>query len=150
MTQEQQPTLMCTECEFDLKSPCDLAIHLTEQHQHQKKLYQCLRCNYATTDSQNLRKHEGGMHFDYEENRDFIKEEGVKKPFKCMKCDHRSGAKAHITRHLFTVHSSEVINRKRKVTPTAEPVKRTRLDVTIKRTVPEPHMLREKNKRFKE
>ena len=93
MTQEQKPQTMCKECEFDLETECDLAIHLKEQHQ--KKLYQCLNCDYATTDSKNLREHEGGMHYDYKENRDFIKEEGVK-PYKCVKCEYRSSTKAHV------------------------------------------------------
>ena len=88
---------MCKECDFDLGSVCDLAIHIKEQHQ--KGLYQWLKCQYATTDSKNLREHDGGMHFGYKEDRDFIKEKGVKKPYKCMQCEFRTNARAHITRH---------------------------------------------------
>ena len=78
----QQPTSMCTECKFDLKNPSDLAIHLTERHQQQKHLYQCLRCSYRTKSIKNLREHEGGMHGNYEENIDFVKERGAENPFK--------------------------------------------------------------------
>ena len=69
----QQPATICTECKCDLKSPSDLAIHLTEQHQRQKHLFQCLRCKYKTKSNKNLREHEGGQHTKYEENIDFVK-----------------------------------------------------------------------------
>ena len=49
---------------------------------------------------------------------------------------------------MFTVHSFAAINRKRKSTPTAGPVKRTRLAVTIEQTIPEEYMLGRKNKRL--
>ena len=98
----QEPKSMCTECKFDLKNPSDLAIHLTERHQQQKHLYQCLTCSYKTKAIKNLREHEGGQHNKYEENINFVKETGTENPFKCMKCDHRTYAKAYITRHLFT------------------------------------------------
>ena len=38
-TMPQQPTTMCTDCDFDLKNLSDLAIHLTEQHQQQKTYF---------------------------------------------------------------------------------------------------------------
>ena len=110
----QQPTSMCTECKFDLKNPSDLAIHLTEQHQQQERIYQCLRCSYKTKAIKNLREHEGGQHSKYEENIDFVKERGTENPFKCMKCDHRTNVKAHITRHLFKKHSSAIITEGRR------------------------------------
>ena len=84
----------------------------------------------------------------YEEDIDFIKEKGVKKPFKCMKCDHKTDVKAHKTRHIFTKHSSAVRNRKRKAVP-AKPAKETRSEVVKERTVSEPYMRKEMIKRFR-
>ena len=65
-----------------------------------------------------------------------------------MKCDYDSNAKAHIARHLFTRHSSAVINRMKKSVP-AKQVKRAGPEATKGRAVPERHMRREMVKRFR-
>ena len=65
-----------------------------------------------------------------------------------MKCDHRTNVKAHITRHLFKKHSSEVINRRKKAVP-AKHAKRARSEVAKDRTVPERYMRKEIVKRFR-
>ena len=95
-----------------------------------------------------LREYEGGQHNKYDENIDFVKERGTETPFKCIKCDHRTNAKAHITRHLFTKHSSAVINRRKKAVP-AKHAKRARSEVAKDRTVPEQCMRKEIVKRFR-
>ena len=65
-----------------------------------------------------------------------------------MKCDYDSNAKAHIARHLFTRHSSAVINRMKKAVP-AKQVKRAGPEATKGRAVPERHTRREMVKRFR-
>ena len=126
---------MSTDCDFDLKNPSDLAIHLTEQLQQQKHIFKCLRCSYTAKAIKNLREHESGQHNKYEENIDYTKERGTINPFKCMKCDYDTNATAHIARHLFTIHLSAVINRMKKAVP-AKQVKRAGPKATKGRAVP--------------